>query len=79
MIISDLIGFDGIAAQTPSEQEMLVRLEAFRGQVLRQLNAQPTVFYADPDNEPEKIEGNKEGDLAIWVDATGTSQFRVLT
>lgn len=85
MIITNQIGMEGLLDRKKISKELLPlftgivsRFEAFRLSLMNQLKAQVTVFHANPDTEPEKIAGFKDGDLAIWVDTGGTSRFRVL-
>lgn len=59
-------------------EELVHRLEVFRVNMLQQLRNEPTVFYANPETELEKIEGHKVGDLAVWVDDLGESKVKVL-
>lgn len=83
--LANLVGFDGLRDMKVSEEltpiitELTRRLEAFRNDLIHQLRSEPTVFWANPDTEPEKIAGSKAGDIAVWVDNTGISQIRVLT
>lgn len=78
------IGFEGVADEIKdpdlrAAMNMLVsRLEAHRMDLTSQLRKEPTVFYADPDNNPGAVEGAKAGDVAVWRDDTGTDRFRVL-
>jgi hypothetical protein len=60
------------------QEEICRRLELFTKDLISQLRREPTVFYADPDTQPDLVAGSKPGDVAVWVDATGASQFRVL-
>ena len=84
MNIADQIGFEGVLDMEMSDnlrpiiRALVERLEAYRVRQTSQLRKEPTVFYANPDVDTEAISGFKAGDLAIWVDSTGTSQFRVL-
>jgi hypothetical protein len=84
MDISNLHSFDGLKDLTVPEElqpflrELIGRLDSFRNDLIRQLNSKSTIYYADPDNEPEKITGYKAGDIAVWVDSTGASNLRVL-
>jgi len=84
MNIADQIGFESILDIEmpenirPAFEALVSLLEAYRSRQTFQLRKEPTVFFADPDVNTEAIAGYKDGDLAIWTDSTGASQFRVL-
>jgi hypothetical protein len=80
MNIADTIGFDGVQDLDSKEQvgELVSRLELFRRNLVNQLRAQPSIFFADPDTETEKVAGAKIGDLAVWQDSLGTQHYRIL-
>jgi hypothetical protein len=77
--IADTVGFQTVQG-TPDEKisDLVSRLELFRNDLINQLRVQPTVFFANPVAEAEKVVGAKAGDIAVWVDDTGTQQYRIL-
>jgi len=82
--IAETIGFDGLEdlvadeKMKPFVKDLVRRLESFKKDQINQLRAEPTVFYANPVTQPELIAGSKPGDVAVWVDGAGVSQFEVL-
>ena len=81
MNIQDDIGFDGMRSEDMPEWavELIGRLESMRQNIMDQLAAQPTVFNVNPDEDPDAVSGNKPGDIAFWIDDTGTQNYRILT
>lgn len=82
MNISNEIGFDGVLdSDVSAEQkiELLVRtLETYKLNLANQLRSQPTIFNADPDNDPNAVSGSKTGDVAFWTDSAGVDHYRIL-
>lgn len=76
VVFGDILEMKGTAEEKLAE--LVSRLDSYRVNLVTQLRGEPTLFYADPDNEPEKVSGSKPGDLAIWVDDTGTQKYRIL-
>ena len=70
---------DALQPIRPLFEDLIGRLEQFRGEVQRQLRKEPTVFFADPVEEADKVAGAKPGDIAVWYDNTGTQQWLLLT
>lgn len=58
-------------AQTVEElrsvlEMLLSRIDAQYQDLVFQLKAEPTIFNVDPEAETERVEGAKEGDIAIF-------------
>lgn len=86
MDIANNLNLDGVLARTdlpdelrPLVEDLVSRLQSRLTNLIVQLNAHPTVYYADPVANPNAVVGAKAGDVAVWIDNTGTSQFQVLT
>lgn len=84
MNAANLVGYEGLTKEDlpkevkPLFDELVRRVQSFSDDLVHQLRAEPTVFFADPDVDLEAIEGAKEGDIAVWIDEDGFSRYRVL-
>lgn len=73
--MSDLYGRVKQSNLSESDKQFLVeilnRFNLLVQDLILQLKAQPTIFTVNPSTHPEKVEGAKAGDIAVYKNAQG--------